>query len=43
MNLRNLNLKYALVNIGFMLLVSGSVGFPTTFSLKAGSTMLQRA
>lgn len=36
MNLRNLNLKYALVNIGFMLLVSGSLGFAYNYLSQSG-------
>lgn len=36
MNLKNLNLKYALVNIGFMLLVSGSLGFAYNYLSQSG-------
>ena len=36
MNLRHLNLKYALVNIGFMLLVSGSLGFAYNYLSQSG-------
>ncbi len=36
MNLKNLNLKYALVNAGFMLLVSGSIGFAYNFLSQSG-------
>lgn len=36
MNLRYLNLKYALVNIGFMLLVSGSLGFAYNYLSQSG-------
>ncbi|MDO4806579.1 MAG: MFS transporter [Coriobacteriales bacterium] len=36
MNLKNLNLKYALVNIGYMLLVSGSLGFAYNYLSQSG-------
>lgn len=36
MNLRNLNLKYALVNIGYMLLISGSLGFAFNYLSQVG-------
>lgn len=36
MNLRNLNLKYALANIGYMLLVSGSLGFAYNYLSQSG-------
>ena len=36
MNLRNLNLKYALVNIGYMLLFSGSLGFGYNYLSQSG-------
>lgn len=36
MNLKNLNLKYALVNIGFMLLISGSIGFAYNYLSQVG-------
>lgn len=36
MNLKNLNLKYALVNAGFMLLVAGSVGYAFNYLSQSG-------
>lgn len=36
MNLKNLNLKYALANIGYMLLVSGSLGFAYNYLSQSG-------
>lgn len=36
MNLKNLNLKYALVNAGFMLLVAGSIGFAYNYLSQSG-------
>lgn len=36
MNLRHLNLRYAAVNIGFMLLVSGSLGFAYNYLSQSG-------
>lgn len=36
MNLKNLNLKYALANAGFMLLVAGSVGFAYNYLSQSG-------
>lgn len=36
MNLKNLNLKYALVNIGYMLLISGSLGFAFNYLSQVG-------
>ncbi len=36
MNLKNLNAKYALVNAGFMLLVSGSIGFAYNYLSQSG-------
>ena len=36
MNLKNLNAKYALVNIGFMLMVSGSLGFAYNYLSQSG-------
>ena len=36
MNLKNLNVKYALVNIGFMLMVSGSLGFAYNYLSQSG-------
>ena len=36
MNLKNLNLKYALVNIGYMLLISGSMGFAFNYLSQVG-------
>lgn len=36
MNQKGLNVKYSLVNIGFMLLVSGSVGFAYNFLSQSG-------
>ena len=36
MNLKNLNLKYAAVNAGFMLLVAGSVGFAYNYLSQSG-------
>ena len=35
-NLKNLNLKYALVNAGFMLLVAGSVGYAFNYLSQSG-------
>ena len=36
MNLKNLNFKYALVNIGYMLLISGSLGFAFNYLSQVG-------
>ena len=36
MNLKNLNLKYALVNIGFLMLVAGTMGYAYNFLSQSG-------
>ena len=36
MKLEHLNLKYALVNIGFMLMVAGSMGYAYNFLSQSG-------
>ena len=36
MDLKNLNLKYALVNIGFLMLVAGTMGYAYNFLSQSG-------